>query len=208
MHAFLVSSPPTKYPSGPDCLHLIGENSLGIADVRRVQTFLSRKPLQLPVNVVVIHQAEQLTPPAHHALLKTLEEPPGNSLIFLVTAFPDQLLPTILSRTQSADTPARRKIDTSTLQKSRDLINQLLHTGVGERIALIQDQNFNRDSALELLDHLEYLLHNNLDLDLDYNLICQTRKYLSANVNVRLAMDYFVLHLKSGFLQVDTSLKN
>ena len=37
---------------------------------------------------------------AQNALLKILEEPPGNSEIYLVTDQPNQLLPTILSRVQ------------------------------------------------------------------------------------------------------------
>lgn len=48
--------------------------------------------------VVVIKEADRMMPAASNAFLKTLEEPPDNSLLFLLTAQPEQLLTTILSR--------------------------------------------------------------------------------------------------------------
>lgn len=48
--------------------------------------------------VVVIEDADRMMPAASNAFLKTLEEPPDNSLLFLLTAQPEQLLTTILSR--------------------------------------------------------------------------------------------------------------
>jgi len=48
--------------------------------------------------IVVIKQADRMLPAASNAFLKTLEEPPENSMLLLLTAQPEQLLPTILSR--------------------------------------------------------------------------------------------------------------
>ena len=50
--------------------------------------------------VAVIVGAENLTPAAANSLLKTLEEPPAHSLIFLVTNNFHGLLPTLASRVQ------------------------------------------------------------------------------------------------------------
>ncbi len=50
--------------------------------------------------VVVVHPAERMNGIAAHALLKTLEEPPGVTRFILVTAAPHALLPTIRSRCQ------------------------------------------------------------------------------------------------------------
>ena len=46
----------------------------------------------------VIVDADRLQPNAANAFLKTLEEPPGNSSLLLLSSLPDQLLETILSR--------------------------------------------------------------------------------------------------------------
>ncbi len=48
--------------------------------------------------VGILFDADRLQPQAANAFLKTLEEPPGNSLLLLVTGRPESLLDTILSR--------------------------------------------------------------------------------------------------------------
>lgn len=50
--------------------------------------------------VFIIDEAELLEPITQNAMLKTLEEPPERTWIFLITALPDRLLPTIHSRCQ------------------------------------------------------------------------------------------------------------
>jgi DNA polymerase III delta prime subunit len=49
----------------------------------------------------VIDDADLMTEQASNALLKSLEEPPPTSHVFLVTASPQALLPTIRSRCQT-----------------------------------------------------------------------------------------------------------
>jgi len=51
--------------------------------------------------VVVLHPAERMNGVSANALLKTLEEPPGDSRLLLSCAAPDALLPTIRSRCQA-----------------------------------------------------------------------------------------------------------
>lgn len=48
----------------------------------------------------VVLAADRMNPNSQNALLKTLEEPPPNSVLLLVTDAPQQLLPTIVSRCQ------------------------------------------------------------------------------------------------------------
>jgi len=50
--------------------------------------------------VFLIKEAETMSTEAQNALLKTLEEPPGRSLLILLTSMPNVLLPTIRSRCQ------------------------------------------------------------------------------------------------------------
>ena len=59
------------------------------------------KPVMGRGKVFVIEQAEVMNAPAQNALLKTLEEPAGRTLIILLTAAPGWLLPTIRSRCQT-----------------------------------------------------------------------------------------------------------
>jgi hypothetical protein len=48
----------------------------------------------------IIDEADLMEPPAQNALLKTLEEPPNQSYLILITASPQDLLSTIRSRSQ------------------------------------------------------------------------------------------------------------
>jgi DNA polymerase III subunit delta' len=65
-----------------------------------LQQFLSLKPFVAPLRVAILANAERMTEAAQNCLLKTLEEPPPNTVLVLTTAFPDHLLPTCLSRCQ------------------------------------------------------------------------------------------------------------
>jgi DNA polymerase-3 subunit delta' len=51
--------------------------------------------------VFVVEQAELMTAAAQNALLKTLEEPAGRTLIVLLTTHASELLPTVRSRCQT-----------------------------------------------------------------------------------------------------------
>jgi len=65
-----------------------------------LQQFLSLKPFVAPLRVALLANAERMTEQAQNCLLKTLEEPPPNTVLLLTTAYPDHLLPTCLSRCQ------------------------------------------------------------------------------------------------------------
>ena len=70
----------------------------GIDEVRAVLEMVEQTAQNY--KVILIALVESLSVQAQHALLKTLEEPPGNTVWLLVSAAPALLLPTILSRCQ------------------------------------------------------------------------------------------------------------
>jgi DNA polymerase-3 subunit delta' len=74
--------------------------SIKIEQVRRFQRELNLKPLEAPYKVCLIDNAEAMTVGAANALLKTLEEPRGDTLLILLSAQPHRLLETIRSRCQ------------------------------------------------------------------------------------------------------------
>jgi len=75
-----------------------GLGSLGIDQVRRLIQEAAWRPYEGGWKVLVIAQADRLTPEAQNSLLKLLEEPPGQAVILLTSPRPDQLLPTVRSR--------------------------------------------------------------------------------------------------------------
>lgn len=85
----------------PD-VHLLAPegDEIKIDQVRAAQADLALRPFEGAVKVLIVDGAEAMNTAAANAFLKTLEEPPGESLILLVTAMPRSLLPTIRSRCQ------------------------------------------------------------------------------------------------------------
>jgi DNA polymerase-3 subunit delta' len=75
-----------------------GGRPIAIAEIRALGEFLALAAHQGGWRVVVLHPAEAMNVAAANALLKTLEEPPDNVLLLLVSHQPRRLLPTVLSR--------------------------------------------------------------------------------------------------------------
>ena len=69
-----------------------------IEQVRSAQEFLSLRAVGEGRKVLIVDGAHQMKESAANAFLKTLEEPPDNSHVVLVTSKPGRLLTTILSR--------------------------------------------------------------------------------------------------------------
>jgi DNA polymerase-3 subunit delta' len=85
----------------PDVHILVPDgDEIKIDQVRQTQADLSLKPFEGAKKILIIDGAERMNAASSNAFLKTLEEPPGDTLIILVTAMPQSLLPTIRSRCQ------------------------------------------------------------------------------------------------------------
>ncbi len=72
--------------------------SHSVASLRELLTQQGFGPSQEPYRVIVIEQAQRMTPQAANSILKTLEEPPKGWLFFLIVENISQVLPTIRSR--------------------------------------------------------------------------------------------------------------
>lgn len=69
-----------------------------VDQVRELQPLLHTQPSFSPWRVVIVDAAEEMRREAANAFLKSLEEPPANTLFLLVSHAPGRLLPTIRSR--------------------------------------------------------------------------------------------------------------
>ncbi|MBI3621473.1 MAG: DNA polymerase III subunit delta' [Nitrospirae bacterium] len=69
-----------------------------IEQIRAVQAALGLTAWSGSRKIILIDQADRLNQEAANCLLKTLEEPPAASLLILISASPDDLLPTLRSR--------------------------------------------------------------------------------------------------------------
>ena len=92
------------------------------------------KPLHLGAppgvwKVGVIINADRMNEAASNAFLKTLEEPPNDCLLLLLTTSPERLLPTILSRCVEISLTNRRGLEERFAEQTRDLERALAEIG-------------------------------------------------------------------------------
>ncbi len=71
---------------------------ISVDDVRKLQNFFGNTSTEGGWRVAIIDSADEMNRNAANAVLKSLEEPPKNTLLILVAHAPGKLLPTIRSR--------------------------------------------------------------------------------------------------------------
>ena len=85
----------------PDLILITPEkNEIQISQIRELQKALNLKPRLSDFKLVIIDDAQCLNSQSQNCLLKTLEEPKGNSLLILITSNLESLFETIRSRCQ------------------------------------------------------------------------------------------------------------
>lgn len=77
--------------------------NIKVEQIRELGEFMGLTAALSPWRVVVIDTVDDLETSGANALLKILEEPPANTLFFLVSHAPGRLLPTIRSRCRRLD---------------------------------------------------------------------------------------------------------
>src|SRR5690348_197657 len=157
---------PTVAPCGvcPSCKEIAAGNSVdvleidaasnrGIDEIRQLRETVRYLPARDRYKIFIIDEVHMLTTEAFNALLKTLEEPPPQSLFIMATTEPHKLPSTIQSRCQHF---SFRLLDYG------EIISQLDHICAAEEIradegalsALAQAGEGSMRDALSLLDQV------------------------------------------------------
>lgn len=128
------------------------ENKTGIVvdQIRDLQAAIKVKTYQAGRRICFIDEAHLMTQQAQNAFLKTLEEPPSDTVFFLLAENTNTLLPTILSRCQifrignlSAEDIIkilRRRLSVS--KEDASVIAALSQGNPGKALALAEDESF------------------------------------------------------------------
>ncbi len=135
-------------------------------NVREFITRIALKPFVAKKKFAVIFNAEQLNLHGANALLKTLEEPPANTVIILL-ANTRKLLPTIISRCQVFNFNHRLERRFETTQINADIkdkensFNQSIDNYVGKSLGerLIAVQKFAELEDVELSQKIEEFVY-------------------------------------------------
>jgi len=138
-----------------DTLFFDPEISMGIDLVRELEHKISLKPYQGKMKSVIIHGAEKLTLEAQNAILKTLEEPPPNTILILTVPNEDFLLPTIVSRCQIIHLPPiQRELPKEIFLSYCQSLGRIIRSGVGERIRFAGEIAKTREEMIKWLEEL------------------------------------------------------
>ncbi|MBI4100344.1 hypothetical protein HY439_01250 [Candidatus Microgenomates bacterium] len=198
-----------------DLIILESETTIGIENVRELKPRLILRPYASQNKVVIIHEAEKLTMAAQNAFLKTLEEPPQDTILILTVSNKDLLLPTILSRCQIIELPAKMEVVLSEeeIEEQISFIRQQLRAKAGARLKLASEVAKEKELVINFLNNglfawREIMLRKNQNTLDDYfrqvanrqiiailRQIQEVKRLIRSNINQRLAIENFLLNL-------------
>ena len=136
-----------------------------VSQVREVQNFLSYKSYNGGYKIVIVDDAHLMNQEAQNCFLKTLEEPKGETILFLITSKPDMLLPTIFSRCQimkfskPKDLPENPEKSAKEKELMRDLL-PVIGSNFADKFKYVKSIDFEKNDAAEIVQVFQkYLRH-------------------------------------------------
>lgn len=161
MHAYLIVGNTTKERE-EKTQELAGKLNTGhaliletgkshtIEDIRNLQKNLSFAwGDQEKTRLVVVKEANLLTSEAANSFLKTLEEPPANTIIILTSPSYELVLETIVSRAQLIDLgPQVFDVNEKVKTEAREIFDKLIKGSAGEKLKFLESIK-DREEALE-----------------------------------------------------------
>lgn len=185
-------------------------NNIAIESVRQAIEFLYYKPQLSSWRLLIVDQADRLEEDAQNTLLKTIEEPPPHTLIIFITAHPQKLLPTVLSRllpvrfhhapliAVAQFLATHYDVDITQAQE----LAQLSHGKIGLAIKLL-DQNYLEDlktkqQSLKTLLNSDFMAQSKYLQSLceDKGQVISTLKNWLDSLNAELSLSFNFSHLK------------
>ncbi|MBI3290572.1 hypothetical protein HYZ78_04205 [Candidatus Microgenomates bacterium] len=202
MHAYLIAGPNTKeevyklltsYSIMPiNLMTLTPSPSHRIESIREIIHYLTLQTARRDENRgILIEDAHLMTEPAQNAFLKTLEEPPANTIIILTTPRDDLLLPTIVSRCVLISTlTTLGEVD---LEQEQEIFEKLSQAGIGEKVQFAEATGKTREDALAFVNGQLNFLHTKLHANATSNISLLKALHvahhdLSRNVNPKMTL--------------------
>jgi DNA polymerase III delta prime subunit len=191
----LINDSKFSLKNNPDLLiieKVKNKKSIGIEEVREIGKFLKILPISHTQKIVLIREANVLTPEAQNSLLKILEEPPEYARIILEAESDEKFLATILSRCQIIVSESTTEL----VEKSTNFLEMDLN------------QKFNWAEKTSKLEKEEVIGELNLILQeikkspnkpskISTNLLLEVTENISKyNLNLRLALEYLSLNFE------------
>lgn len=138
------------------------QGSIGIDDVRNLQKQIMLKPMKGDNKAVIIKNAHMITTQAQNALLKTLEEPPNNTYIFLTAETDTLFLPTILSRTSVIHLPEETSFDEKEMDEIKQQIETIFSDAIGAKLKLAEILATDKIIAIAWIEKAMHIARNHM----------------------------------------------
>jgi len=140
-------------------------DEIKIAKIRGVQDFLNLKSYYGGYKAVIVEDAEKMNQEAQSCFLKTLEEPKGQTILFLISSKPEILLDTIRSRCQQIKFFGKQIESKEDIEKESKVLGELLKVAecdLSEKFKYSKSLDFDEIKLSNILipfeKYLRYLL--------------------------------------------------
>lgn len=169
---------------------------LGIKDIRLFIKNLAIGSSTDRGKAGIIVDGDSMSLESQHALLKTLEEPPPNTTIYIGTSNISYVLPTIISRAERIEVaPSGETATANDRDAVISFVKELLLQKKGERILRLSRLGKTKEEIIAWVDTAIHLLHET-DLQHYHHLIkhlLSAKKYQSNNVHPLLFIEHAFL---------------
>ena len=176
-------------PNNPD-LFILDDEKIGIAQIKQLIKHLSTKPFGQTAKSVIIFNGNNISPDAQNALLKILEEPPGDSVILIGVDSETKLLPTVLSRClvfsfQSSAVSNQPEFD----------LDQILNASIEERFDTVEKASDKEKLLNNLIEsYRKKVLTGEANTEFLEELL-SAKIWKESNVNARTILEYLMLKI-------------
>ena len=159
----------------PDlCFISSQNNNIEIEKIRSIREFLNLKSYNSKKKIAIIENAHLMGVDGQNSILKILEEPPKDSIIILVTSFPEMILATIKSRVQKIDFNgvSRKEIEEYLILKGADKkeaeeIGMFSSGKIGKAIELLENKE-EKEFFLETMKTIRFLMGQGFEKRFEY----------------------------------------
>jgi len=183
--------------NNPDLFLIDPDNNISIEAIRDIKRFLNKKAWNdQGIKLVIVFSAQAMSIEAQNAFLKTLEEPPANSEIILITNHKASLLPTIVSRSKLINLiPEKQHTDSKKLVAEWQKITK---ADLSEKLIFAEQKSKEAKVWLtSLVFGLETELLKGVIGDLDHHLrLCQkAHNMINNNIAPARTLDWLMLSI-------------
>jgi len=186
-------------------------SSIGIDEIRFVIAKANLRPYEAAKKVFIIKGAHSMNDEAQNAFLKTLEEPPKDTVFVLISRSKDLLLPTIVSRCYAVNFSAASLLNDISPERFEDALGMRWSDAAGlkENLDILasyfrdiflykavknEAMLFRREAAAEIKEESQkYSLE---ELDRMIRKIITLRSYIDYNVNQKIIVDVLTNELR------------